>query len=302
MASIGVSLIKLLSRLPFWVLYGFSDLCYVLIYKVFGYRKKVVEQNLRKAFPEKSDAEILAIMHEFYHHLFDMIVETVKGYSISEEELKKRMVFHNLELIEEYYAKGQSLLFMLGHYGNWEYAGISMNLNTQYHLNFVYKTLHNKPFDQLMKSIRGRLGAQLVPMESTFREIIRQRKTKTSITALISDQTPSSKRGYWMEFLHQNTPVFMGGERIAKGTGYPVIHCDARKVKRGHYEVTYSLITEDPKNEPHGMILETFNKRLEERIQKEPAYWLWSHRRWKHKMPENLPEEQISKRFPPSRA
>lgn len=271
--------------LPFWALYVLSDVFYVLVYKIVGYRLKVVRRNMATAFPEKSKKELKTLEKRFYHHFCDYFFETIKLLHISEKTIEKRMKFINMELAKELTKDGTSSLMFLGHYGNWEWVpSITLPLkDTPISLGQIYRPLKNKAFDDLFLKIRSRFGSFGVPKNDTLRAIIRMRKEgKQTMIGFMSDQTPSVNNiHYWTTFLNQDTPVFTGVERIAKQTGFLVFYLDIQKIKRGYYTGTVKLISADPKNEPDFKITETYIREMEKSILRDPAYWLWTHKRWK---------------------
>ncbi len=271
------------SLLPFRVLYFLSDFLYVVIYRLSGYRTKVVRMNLRNSFPEKSDAELRVIESHFYRHLCDVIVETLKSFTISEKELRKRMILDNPELPDHYYDKGQSILMASGHYNNWEWIAVSLNLHIKHLGAGIYTPLSNPFFERKMRKTRGRFGMLLIPTKevSHFFEAARQQLTATVFGI---DQSPRRNSNcHWMTFLHQDTGVAYGLEKYARSLDYPVLFSMTTKMKRGYYTYHISLITDHPRQEPEGMIIETATRMLEKQINDQPQYWLWTHKRWKHK-------------------
>lgn len=271
--------------LPFALLYILSDVLYILVYKIIGYRVKVVRLNLANSFPDKSEKERRKIEKDFYHHFCDYFVETIKLFNISDKAMQKRMQFINMELTEELSKNGNSILMFLGHYGNWEWVpSITMHVkDPALKMGQIYRPLKNKAFDDLFLKIRSRFGSFGIAKNNTLREIIRLKKegVKTMI-GFMADQTPSVNNiYYWTNFLNQDTPVFTGVERIAKKTGFAVLYLDVQKVKRGYYTATVRLIADEPKGEPENAITERYIREMEKTIMRNPAYWLWTHKRWK---------------------
>jgi len=286
---ITLPFIYLLSILPFPALYLISDfLCFVL-YTCLGYRKKVVLQNLRNAFPQKSDKEIAIIAGEFYHNLCDFMVETFKILTISKEGILKRCKFNSesLALFAKYADEGKSVIMVMGHIGNWEWAGHPFSLLCKQQLVVLYHPLSNKRFDRLMYHMRSRFGTKMTPMKTAFKEMLAHRKEVTA-TVFISDQTPMPESAYWTTFLNQDTPVFKGTEVIAKKMNLPVVYCCVKKVKRGYYEMFAETLVDDPSTTADGEISEMHTRRVEKDIVAMPASWLWSHRRWKYVRPANI--------------
>lgn len=271
----------LLMCLPLPLLYGLSDFLRFLGYRILGYRKQVVLSNLRNSFPNKSDAELNAIAWKFYQNLFDVMIESLAFIRMSRKQILNRVKLNDLEVIERYRESGQAYILVGGHNGNWEWAGQRMHLQG-HEINVLYHPLSSKWFDWLMFKIRARFGVQPVPMQTILRVMVAQ-KNDFDCYAFIADQTPSSENCHWMEFLNQDTPVFLGVEKMAKKFNLPVVFSDVYRVGRGRYELGYKLVTDKPQDEPEFFITETHTRLLEQQINKQPEAWLWSHRRWKHK-------------------
>lgn len=280
---IALPFLYLISLLPFWVLYRVSDLFFVIIYYVLGYRKKVVLDNLRNSFPEKSEQELKKIAFDFYRYLCDLFLETFKTLTIS----KKQMLAHckmneeTQKLFDSYHKQQRSIILVMGHFGNWEWAGNVVD-SSKHQLYVIYHQLSNKYFNQLVIKMRTRFGTKLIEMKSTLRDMVTNRKEVTA-TAFIADQTPFPESAYWTTFLNQDTPVFTGTEKIASKFNYPVIYISIKRIKRGYYEIFGELLFENPKETKEGEISEAHTRRLEKDIIAQPEIWLWSHRRWKHK-------------------
>ena len=279
-----IRLLHVFSWLPFPLLYVFSDFLYLIIYYVLGYRKKVVIENLRNSFPEKTESALRKIAKAYYHYLCDLLLETFKTLSFSPEEAVRRCRFKDLSLFRGLHAEGKSIIIVMGHYGNWEWAGSSMSLETDYKLFVIYHPLSNPYFDKLMYQMRTKFGTGLIAMNNTFREMVKN-KSLVSATAFIADQTPSPTKAYWTRFLNQDTPVFEGTAKIAKRMNYPVVFAHVNRIRRGYYEVHTEILVEDPRVLSEDEISERHTRRLEQEIMQKPELWLWSHRRWKHKNP-----------------
>jgi len=282
---------KAIAILPMPALYLLSDALYLLIYLMAKYRRRVVRSNLRNAFPEKTDRELLGIERRFYHHLADYVVETIKLAHISQEELLRRAHFRNPEVIRSLLAQGHTcLLVVMGHYGNWEwFTGYSACFEGEVEVHQIYRPLTSRAFDRLFLTLRTRFHALGIKKNEAFREILRlQRSRKPGIVVFIADQTPSKANlHYWTTFLHQESAILTGPERIAVKLNLPVIYLDVRKVKRGYYTVEVELLTDRPQEMPEFRITEEYTRRMERTILRDPAYWLWTHKRWKHKRTEN---------------
>jgi len=260
---------------------------------VIGYRKKVVMQNLKNSFPEKNEEEIKKITKQFYKHFCDVIFETLKLYTISKENLRKRCTFSDeaIKTLDSFFEKKQSIVGVMGHMGNWEWGAILHQTYFTQLITGVYHPLSNKSFDAFMLKLRGRFGGNIVSMNSLYKELITLRQKNISTTVgLIADQTAPPESAYWTTFLNQDTPVFLGAEKLAKKFNWPVIYFSVKKIKRGYYQLSTEIITTDPKNLADGEITELHTKALEKNIMQQPFAWLWSHRRWKHKRPAQLKE------------
>ena len=275
-------LILPLSLLPYPLLYLLSDIFFLIMYRVIGYRKEVVFANLRNSFPNKSNQELKKIMSDFYRHLCDIIMESVKGFTISEKQLRKRLIIKNPEFSNYFADKGQSIIFVGGHYNNWEICAQAFALYSKHKCIGIYKPLSNAFINDQIYTSRSKYGMHLISMKQTKKSFEDGDEPKAIVFG--SDQNPANpKRAHWVQFLNQDTGVLFGVERYAKEYDWPVVFVSISKVKRGHYEVEYSLITDSPTEQPHGKITEDFTKRLEQDIINQPQYWLWSHKRWKHK-------------------
>lgn len=251
-----------------------------------GYRKKVVIQNLKKSFPEKSDQEVTQIAKKFYTFFCDWIIETIKSITISRKSAIKRCHFTNTDILDKYYKENKKLIFVMGHMGNFELGDAEIATNSNYQLYSVFKPLSNKYFDALIKRKRTRFGSNVIAMKDTFRTMIRLKDSEElNATLFIADQTPQKNNAYWTTFLNQETPIFWGTEVIAKKLDYPVIYISMKQTKRGYYEITPELLCENPSDTKKGEISEMHTKRLEQNIKEQPEIWLWSHKRWKHQKP-----------------
>ncbi len=283
---LALPFLYLISILPPWLLYGFSDVVCFLVYDVAGYRKGVVTGNLQRSFPEKSEAERKLIMRRFYHYLCDLFLETFKTLTMSRDFALKHCSFDDeaLKLFNHYFESKKSVIIVMGHFGNWEWAGNTFSLQCRQQLYVIYHPLANPHYNRLIINMRMRFGTKLIAMKDTFRTMAMQRKEITS-TAFIADQTPSPERAYWTTFLHQDTPVFLGTEAIARKLNYPVVFASVKRMKRGYYKIFAETLFETPSLTADGQISEAHTRKLELEIQKQPEIWLWSHRRWKHKRP-----------------
>jgi Kdo2-lipid IVA lauroyltransferase/acyltransferase len=271
------------SLLPFRVLYFFSDLLYLILFRLLGYRKKIVTLNLRNSFPAMSNEEIEKTASLFYHHFCDVIVESLKSFTISKEQILKRMVLKNPELLNSYYDKGKSLILAGGHYNNWEWIATSIDQQIKHKSIAIYKTLNNRFFDEKMRSTRSRFGLQMISTKKV-KEIFEQNRKELTATIFANDQSPGKvSTAHWMKFLNQDTAVLFGTEKYAREYNYPVLFGTIHKVKRGYYIFFFQTVEDNPATSPHGEITEKTTRLLEQEIIKAPQYWLWTHRRWKHK-------------------
>lgn len=271
--------------MPFRILYGVSDVFFVLLFYIFGYRKKVVLHNLRSSFPQKSEQELLVLRKKFYRYFCDLFVETFKTLTISKQAMIRHCAIEeqSLALLHKLASNGESILLVLGHKGNWEWAGNTFSLLCEHQLFVIYHPLSNAHFDKLMYRMRTRFGTKLIAMKDTFKEMVRQRNV-LSATAFIADQTPQPNSAHWMTFLNQDTPVFEGTEKIARKLNRKVIFVSVEKVKRGYYSITVKENNVlNPLDFEETELTEAHMRKLEEEIIKEPETWLWTHRRWKHK-------------------
>lgn len=272
-----------LSILPMNLLYLLSDVIYFLLYTIFKYRVHVTRTNLENAFPEKSAQERLIIEKGFYRHLSDIVVETIKSFTISEKELNKRMKLLNPEVLNNFYNQKKKMIAVTGHFANWEWAAITLPFQSKYDPQGVYLPIKNKVFNGAMIKSRSRFGIDLLHA-GKMQEEMEKRKDKLSITGFIADQSPANPdRGYWIGFLNQETSVARGTEKYAKKYDMAVAFGKISKVKRGYYTLEYKVVCENALATKETEITKIHTGFLEELIKNEPQYWLWSHKRWKHK-------------------
>ena len=284
--------IWLIYLMPFRLMYCFSDFLYLLFFYVVKYRKKVVYQNIRSSFPEKTEIEINKIVKNFYKNLCDIILEGIKGFKISKKQLLKRHKLINPEFLDYYFEKGQSVIGSCAHYSNWEWGSLSGGLQTKFKLLGFYKPLSNKYVDSLLKKSRAKCGAELISILDTYKTF---QKNKDGVAAylLVSDQSPSNhKKAIWIDFLNHETACLHGIEKYAKMFNYPVLYINIYRVKRGYYELKMEKIVENPSEYEEGEITKLYMKHLEKIILNNPSDWLWSHRRWKKTKKEMI--EQIN--------
>ena len=280
-------LLRLISRLPLGVLYVLADLCFPLLYYVARYRRKVVTENLNNAFPELSPRERRQIRRRFYRWFCDYVVETLKLLSISRQEMMRRMVIEGVDEMERSLKTKPFVFIFLGHYCNWEWVS-SIPLWYQKedsHGAQLYRPLKNKAFDGLFLEMRSRFGSENISKYEALRHILQLRRDgKKTCIGFISDQTPGWNSIHdWVDFLHQDTPVFTGTERIAKKVDAAIFFADIRRVRRGYYHLVLRRMTDEPKDFPDYALTEQYMRELEQIIRRQPHLWLWSHRRWKHR-------------------
>lgn len=273
-----------ISILPFPIFYFFSDCIYILVYRIIGYRKKTVRNNIQLALPHLSLKEQLNVEKKFYKHMCDMFLEMIKTMSISKEEIQKRYVFKNLEVYTDLEKEGKSIALLCAHYASYEWA-VSMN----YYVNFVgvgiYKKIANPYFDKLVHSIRSRFKAELITTKETIPTIFNNFKNKKMcVYGFASDQSPKpSAAHHWAFFMGHYVPVHTGAEMLAKKFDMNVIFLRTKKIKRGYYEASFQVLSKDVKSVPNYEITDTFLKLVEEQIYDAPEFYLWTHKRWKHK-------------------
>ena len=279
------SLIWLLHILPEPVLYFFSDLLYLLIYRLVGYRKKVVFDNISRAFPDYDHKKVRSVARKFYRHLCDLILETAIANFHSRSKALERMSYKNPEELDRIYATGKQVMAVTAHYGNWEYLS-TLGLVSQYPVNAIYKPLKNRYYDRMVRSGREKFNLEVVTMEKVARKLIsHHQKGEPVLTLFLSDQRPMLHNiQYWTKFLGLDTPLFLGTEKLAKKLDAAVVFMKISKTRRGRYETEVIPICEDPSSvEPYG-ITNAHVKILEDMIRERPEFWLWSHRRWKHSL------------------
>ena len=280
------SWVKVHALLPMWALYILSDILYVLIYKVVRYRVKVVRQNMKASFPDKSDTELRRLEREFYHHFADYVVETIKLAHISLEELQRRAFLKNPELVDTLMEKGHTcFILLMGHYGNWEWvSSMPLHLWRGAHPCQIYHHLHNRTAAYIFEKLRTRFGATNIPMEDTLTVIGHDwRDGVPNICGYIADQSPKyASLHHFVQFFGRETAVLTGTERISRLVHAPVYYCEMTRPRRGRYVCRFIKMTDDASALPKFALTDDYWRRLEAQIRREPHLWLWSHRRWKH--------------------
>lgn len=278
-------LVKALACIPFGVLYVISDLMYFPLYYVVRYRRAIVRKNLTESFPEKGLDEIVAIEKRFYHHFMDMVLESCKLATIRPDEMKKRLKFVNVELVNGLLDRDHSLAFFLGHFCNWEWmTSLGLWVDRDVPCTQVYHKLMNPTFDRLMKHLRERMGARCIEMHTTARFVAQMKaESKVAMIALIADQSPKRREiKHYTQFLNHSVPVLVGPEKITKHYGYMPLFVEARRVGRGYYECRFSLLHARPSDLPDYRLSDLYFERLEEEIRRQPECYLWTHNRFKY--------------------
>lgn len=273
-----------ISMLPFRLLYLLSDFVYLIVYYFIGYRKKTVRENLALALPNLSDEERLVIEKKSYKHLCDMFLEMIKTMTISTKEINKRFVFSNLEVYKKLEKQDKSIAMMLAHYASYEWV-ISMNYYVTFNGYAIYKKIANPYFDKLVRDIRSRFKAYLITTKETVPTIINNKNNnKLSIYGFASDQSPKiSSAFHWQKFMGIEVPVHTGAEMLSKKYDMNVIFLKVKKLKRGYYEASFEILSDNVQDVPNYEITDKFLKLVEQQIYEAPEYYLWTHKRWKHR-------------------
>ena len=276
------------SWLPLPVLYLFTDIFYLLLISIVPYRKKVIQGNLRRSFPEKSAKEIKKIQRKFYRHFTDILAEGVKNLTISERSLKIRLNIENPEIMDDLYANNKSVLLVSGHYNNWEWFISAQSLLIPHRAFGIGMPMTSKFWDKKVNARRQRYGMNVVHAKN-YKEALKKAEDDTNAVLVLSDQSQGdSKKSYWMNFLNQETAVLFGTEIMAHELEYSVVYFATRKVRQGHYSMELTLITDNPSTCKWGEITEAHVNLLEREIHQAPENWLWSHKRWKREVPTDL--------------
>lgn len=278
-----IKILYLISKLPLKILYIFSDIIFFLNYYFVGYRKNIITQNLKNSFPEKSNAEIAEIRKKFYLNFSDYLVETVKSFSISENETRVRMQHINQHLFAEAKAEGKNIILLAGHVFNWEWINALAKVIPQKHCHPVYRKVNSNFWENQMKKVRNKFGNEALEANEVIMNIFRNKNNGDSAYMFVADQTPhSSHVNYGLEFLNQRTPTFIGYDKLATRMDLAFIYCEMKKVKRGFYQVNYYRIYPDQEKFTENEVVKKFHKLLENTIRKRPENYLWSHRKWKY--------------------
>lgn len=280
--------------LPFCCLYILSGIMYPVVYYLIGYRKKVVFANLKNAFPEKSQAEIQNTARRFYRHICDITLEIIRMQYLKKEDYLKRMIFTNPELVNRYIDEGKSVMILTMHYNNWEWSSCFPHY-LNHHILGVYKPLHNRLFDVYLNEAREKQGAEMISNAQVLRRIIRAEKSGERVLLwLAGDQTPPEFHKFWMLFMGQEAMFYPGPASLSRRFNLPVFFQHTEKTARGYYKTTFELLSEHPEELSEAEIMKKYVGRMEQIIRWKPEFYLWSHKRWKHKRPDNLPLINIS--------
>lgn len=278
-----------ISYLPFWVLHRVSDLMFLIVYYLIPYRKGLVKKQLEMVFPERSELERKEIMRKFYRHFCDLVIESVKGLSMSREQVAKRHKCINPELMDKLFAEGKSVSGITAHYNSWEWYTYSGPIYFKHELGAVYTPIKNPAFERLVLNSRQRFGMKMIPSRKAvlfYEELVK----RPMIFCLAADQCPTKvRKSFWTTFLNQETPVFFGPEKLSKDYNCAAVYFSTQKVRRSYYEYELILITDKPKETPYGYITQEHLRILERDIHAHPEFWLWTHRRWKRSRPEDVP-------------
>ncbi len=278
-------IVKVISYIPFRALYVLSDILFFPFYFLIRYRRKIVRKNLTESFPDKSKDEIIQIEKRFYHFFIDMFLESCKLISITPEDIKRRMNFTNIEMVNEMLCKGQSISVFIGHYGNWEWlSSIGLSLCDGAVAAQIYHKLRNKPMDRIMKRLRERMGNVCVEMHKTVRFIANAAAdNKPYIIGFIADQSPRKREvKHFIHFLNHKIPVLTGVEKTTKHFGYNAVFLSIKRVRRGYYECEFLSLHDNPKSLPDFELTSLYYQRLENEIQLHPEFYLWTHNRFKY--------------------
>ncbi len=280
----------LISLLPFWVIFLISDFLYIFIRHVFHYRLKVVKENLDYAFPEKTEEEKKEITTRFYHHFTDLMLETIKLHSISEKQMNRRLRFEGMDLINKYHDEGKSIIILAMHHNNWEWCSFSQTHAKHLGLMIYNPIRGNQSMEKFLLHSREKWGGKCIPVNQSARVALEfHRKKIPTALWLGADQTPRATSKFWTLFLNREAPFFSGPEKIAAKTNQPVFFQHVTKIGRGRYVARFIPLIENPGEVQQKDILLAYVKKMEEIIRQDPAYYLWSHRRWKHRRPEGIP-------------
>jgi len=279
--------VLLIGIIPFRILYIFSDFMRFVLFNIIGYRKQVVMKNLRDCFPEKSEEEIRRLTELSYANLTDVIVESIKAFTMTNKQLVKRYKLIHKEALHPYEESGSDFILTTCHYSNWEWGSLAPALQVKHKLIALYKPLSNKYMDKIIQKNRSRTGTELASIYATRQAFLAPHDQPVSYM-MAADQNPGNpKKAIWVNFLGRPTAFLDGVERYAKEFNLPIVFADIRRIKRGYYEIYLSTLVTNPDEEPYGNITLLYVNKLVEAINRQPENWLWSHKRWKMTLPED---------------
>jgi KDO2-lipid IV(A) lauroyltransferase len=278
-----------MAKFPFWFIYFLSDLLYWFVYLIFRYRRMVVFKNLKNSFPEKTDAEIKFISRKYFRHFCDLTLETIKMRGMKAADFKERMKVTNASLVNSFFEQGKSVMVITMHYNNWEW-GTYLSVYLKHKSLAVYKPLHDVTFDKFLNQTRTKYGTELIKNDQILRRVLQAEKQNEPVFIwLAGDQTPPVFHKFWFRFLNQDALFYPGPAVISKRFNQPVFFQNIKKTGRGKYETTFEMLFENPAKFSETEIIKTYIQRMEEVIREKPELYLWSHKRWKHKRPADLP-------------
>lgn len=281
LSKILTILLRLIGIIPFPVLYFFSNILTFIVYRIFQYRKEVVRLNITNAFPHLPIKERLRIEQKSYLNFVDVLLENLKLLSISKSDLQARMRFVNPQTLQDLNDSGKGVMLIGAHYNNWEWMALSLSASIPQKMFSVYKPLNNSTIEQLMLRVRSRFGANIIPMNS-FPKVVLKNKNQSTVNLMLADQSPHrSKVDYYCDFLNQDTPVYLGAEKLMKAANLELLFVEVARVKRGFYEMKIVPLASKVLGEK-GATTKLHVNHLEQLIKNNPENWLWSHRRWKH--------------------
>ncbi len=276
-------LVWLFTLIPFNILYIISDFFHILLQYIIRYRKKVTYRNLTSSFPDKDEKEIKEIAKKFYRHLCDFGIETLKTIHLSQKQIDKRYKFENIEIFDDLFYQNKDVTLVSGHYGNWEWM-VNFPEKIRYKFLVIYRPLKVKSVDKIIRNIRGKYGAIMIPAKETYKEVLKYKQNSQHVILWsLVDQRPPRRNKYWTKFLNQDTSFYTGYEKIAQKLNMAVVFMTVKKLKRGYYNVRFKQLYENTSGLPDYEITNKVIKTLEDSIAERPEYWLWSHNRWKHK-------------------
>ncbi|MDR1652931.1 MAG: lysophospholipid acyltransferase family protein [Prevotellaceae bacterium] len=281
-----LGVVWVVALLPLRILYWFSDITYLIVYHLIKYRHKIVSQNLRNSFPEKSEKELRVIERKFYRFFCDIFFEAIKKMHISEKQMRKRFEYINQEAVIQQLNAGQSIVLMTAHFGNWEwFATFTVHIHGRFTVAQIYQRLHSQSFDRLMLALRSKFGVLNIERKDLLRTLVKMRLSKSpAIYGFLSDQSPNSRDSekLGLQFLNQKTPVLLGAEKVAQRFDYPVFYGKISRKKRGYYSCEFVPVTLKPSELSPREITVKFMNLLQTDIRRQPELWLWTHKRWKH--------------------